>query len=368
MTSTTSSMVMRPSSRPSLLTTAAETRSRSWNSCATSWRGHLGLDARRLAVHQLARPARSGSSVSRRVSAHGAEVAVAPIHDEQAVGFLGQLAAHAQVAQHHFHGDIRPHAHRVGVHQTAGAVLREAEHRAQALAVLLIHGLQQRCVTVSGRSPTRSARSSSSMSSAAASSSSASMPSISAGAHVLVQLDQHFALELGIHEVPDHLALRGRQRLDEQRDLGRMQRVDHAVRGTQRALASAVRSARRRPAFSGLSCAFMESRREARRECSERPLARVCGWRTRSAELEQSLMRHWRMARSARRVPGLQQLATRVAGRQRSMRPAWVTAAPGRPLCRAVTFGKRCAKCSASRSTIYTERCCPPVQPMATVR
>ena len=56
-------------------------------------------------------------------------------------------------------------------------------------------------------------------------------------ADVLVQLDQHFAFELGLDEVPDELALRGRQRFDEQRDLGRMQRIRPCdARAAQRAL------------------------------------------------------------------------------------------------------------------------------------
>jgi len=62
-------------------------------------------------------------------------------------------------------------------------------------------------------------------------------------ADVLVQLDEHFAFELGVDHVPDELTLRGRERFDEQRDFGGMKGIHHPVRGTQRALAQ--RSAER---------------------------------------------------------------------------------------------------------------------------
>ena len=54
------------------------------------------------------------------------------------------------------------------------------------------------------------------MSSAAASSSSASMPSMNGLAHVVAELDEHVTFDLGLDEVPDDFALRGRQRFDEQ--------------------------------------------------------------------------------------------------------------------------------------------------------
>ena len=50
-----------------------------------------------------------------------AQEAVAPVHHEQPVGAVGQFAAHAQVALHHFQRHVGAHAHRVGAHQAAGA-------------------------------------------------------------------------------------------------------------------------------------------------------------------------------------------------------------------------------------------------------
>ena len=70
-------------------------------------------------------------------------------------------------------------------------------------------------------------------------------------AHVLAELDQHVAFDFGLDEVPDHFALRGRQRFDEQRDLRRMHGGDHARRAAPRTLAQ--RAAQRGEAafFSG---------------------------------------------------------------------------------------------------------------------
>ena len=56
-------------------------------------------------------------------------------------------------------------------------------------------------------------------------------------AHVFVELDQHVAFDLGLDEVPDHLALRRRQRFDQQRDLRRVHGGDHARRAAPRTLA-----------------------------------------------------------------------------------------------------------------------------------
>ena len=56
-------------------------------------------------------------------------------------------------------------------------------------------------------------------------------------AHVIAELDQHVAFDFRLDEVPDHFALRGRQRFDERRDLRRMHRGDHARRATPGTLA-----------------------------------------------------------------------------------------------------------------------------------
>ena len=140
MTSTTSSTVMRPSSLPASSTTAADTRSRSWNSRETSLACSVGRDARRLGVEDVAdRLFRILGEQARQRD--GAEIAVVAVDHEQPVGLVGQLAAHAQVAQHHFHGDVGAHAHGVGVHEAAGGVRLVRQHGVQALAVLRVHGL-----------------------------------------------------------------------------------------------------------------------------------------------------------------------------------------------------------------------------------
>ena len=56
-------------------------------------------------------------------------------------------------------------------------------------------------------------------------------------AHVFAQLDQHVAFDFRLDEVPDHLALRGRQRLDQVRDLRRVHGGDHARRAAPRTFA-----------------------------------------------------------------------------------------------------------------------------------
>ena len=151
------------------------------------------------------------------------------IDDEQAVGALGQLAAHAHVAHHDFQRDVRAHRHGVEVHEAAGAVFLEAQHRVQALAVLRVHRAQHALVeglgqvadqvgqvvdfhALGGRDQLLRVHAADQL-----------------GAHLLVELDQHVAFELGIDELPDDLAPGGRQRLDQRGDLRRVHRVDHAL-------------------------------------------------------------------------------------------------------------------------------------------
>ena len=97
-TSTTSSTVMRPSSLPVVSTTAADTRSRSWNSRATSLALRVRGDARGIRIEDVAHRFLRifGEQPGER---DGAEVPVIAVDHEQPVGLVGQLAAHAQVAQ-----------------------------------------------------------------------------------------------------------------------------------------------------------------------------------------------------------------------------------------------------------------------------
>ena len=69
-------------------------------------------------------------------------------------------------------------------------------------------------------------------------------------AHVFAELDQHLAVELGVGELPDDLALRRRQRFEQLGDLGRMQRVDHALGGAHGAVVDGL-AQRGEPAFFG---------------------------------------------------------------------------------------------------------------------
>ena len=240
---------MRPSNLPVASTTAADTRSRSWNSRATSLACSVGRDARRLGVEDVAdRLFRVlGEQAGQR---HGAEVLVVAVDHEQAVGLVGQLAAHAQVAQHHFDGDVGAHAHRVGVHEAAGGVRLVRQHGVQALAVLRVHGLHQLRAHRLGQVADQVGEV-------------VELHVFGRGqqflgvhalderlAHLVAELDQHVALDLGLDEIPDHLALRGRQRLDQVGDLRRMHGRDHARGAAPRAFAQ--RAAQRgEPAFFG---------------------------------------------------------------------------------------------------------------------
>ena len=144
----------------------------------------------------------------------------------------GSSAAHAQVAQHDFHGDVGAHAHRVGVHEAAGGVVLEGQHGLQPFAVLLVHGLDQlqrhglgqiadqvgevvEFHVLGGRQQFVGVHALDERL-----------------AHVIAELDQHVAFDFRLDEVPDHLALRGRQRFHQRRDLRRMHRGDHARRAT----------------------------------------------------------------------------------------------------------------------------------------
>ena len=144
----------------------------------------------------------------------------------QVVGVVGQLAAQAQVAQHHVDGGVGAHRHHVRVHQAAGAVLVVGQHLLQALAVLAIHRLQDFVdhrvrqvldqvgqvvdVEVGGggdqfvRIHVRD----------------------QAFAHLVADVHQHLAVVLGIDQAPDHGALAGRQRFQQVADFRRRQRVD----------------------------------------------------------------------------------------------------------------------------------------------
>ena len=67
-------------------------------------------------------------------------------------------------------------------------------------------------------------------------------------AHVFAELDQHVAFDFWLDEVPDHFALRRRQRLDQVCDLRRVHGGDHARRAAPRTFTQRA-AQRREPAF-----------------------------------------------------------------------------------------------------------------------
>ena len=240
MMSTTSSMVMRPSRMLLSSTTGAVIQSWSEN-----WRATSSADS--------STPiAGCSSSISwligvpgfvreQRLQRDAAEVLVAPADDVQVVGVVGQFAAQAQVAQHDVDGGVGAHRHHVGVHQAAGGVLVVGQHLLQALAVLAVHRLEDFVddrvrqvfdqvgevvdVEVFDRGD--------------------DLVRVHVGeqafAHVVADVDQHFAVVLGIDQAPHHRALGRRQRFEQVADLRRRQRVDQAAHGAEAAAVERVR-------------------------------------------------------------------------------------------------------------------------------
>ena len=195
-------------------------------------RRHVGRDAVDLRVHGAGD---GGVLVAGEEGGdrQGAEVAVVPVHHEQAVGALRELAAHAQVAQHDPEAHVRADRDRVGVHQAAGAVLRIAQHGRQPDPVLLVHRAQDLAGDDLGQLRQQVGE----------------VVHVEAfrgghdlvglhlaqqlGADFLGQLDQHVAVELAFHQFPGQFALRRRQGLEQVGDLRRVQRVDHPLRAPQ---------------------------------------------------------------------------------------------------------------------------------------
>ena len=179
------------------------------------------------------------------------QVAIVAIDHEQPVGLVRQLRAHTQVAQYDFHGDVGAHAYRVGVHEAAGGVVLEGQHGLQPLAVLLVHGLDQlqrhglgqisdqvgqvvEFHVLGGRQQFVGVH-----------------PLDERLAHVIAELDQYVAFNFWFDEVPDHLALRGRQRFHERRDLRRMHRGDHSRRAAPGSFAQCAAQRSQAALFAG---------------------------------------------------------------------------------------------------------------------
>ncbi len=71
-----------------------------------------------------------------------ADVTVVTVGDEQLVGMFRDLAAHAQVAQHHVEGDIGADGDRIEIHQAAGGVLGIGQQLLELLALLAIEDVE----------------------------------------------------------------------------------------------------------------------------------------------------------------------------------------------------------------------------------
>ncbi len=169
-----------------------------------------------------------------------AQVLVAAADHEQVIGVVGQLAAQAQVAQHHVDVDVGAHGHHVRVHQAAGAVLGVGQHLFQALAVLAVHRLEDFVddrvrqildqvgqivdVQVFDRGD--------------------DLVRVHVGeqafAHVVADVDQHLAVIFRIDQAPDDLAFAGRQRFEQVADLGRRQGIDQAAHRAQSAAVQCI--------------------------------------------------------------------------------------------------------------------------------
>ncbi|MNM19367.1 hypothetical protein D3C81_296740 [compost metagenome] len=232
---------------------------------------------------------------------HAAQVLMTAADHEQVIGVVGQLAAQAQVAQHHIDVDVGAHRHHVRVHQAAGAVLGVGQHLLQALAVLAVHRLEDfvddrvrqvfdqvgqivdvqvfdrgdDLVRVHVREQ--------------------------ALAHVVADVDQHLAVVLRIDQAPDDLALARRQRFEQVADLGRRQGIDQTA---YRAQPTAVQCIGQHPQLArSLVVAYSLSHRSSRGDKKSRDPCKDAATGVFSASLSQGDVsahsrRAWRPAGS----------------------------------------------------------------------
>ena len=191
-------------------------------------RGRVRRDALHPGIHHLADGALGvlGEQARERQQP---QVAVVAIDDEEGVGLLGDVAPHAQVAQHGLERDVGAHADRVGVHEAAGGVVLEAEHGVQPFAVLRIHRTQHLLVHVLGQVAQEIGEVVDFEAFGGCDEFVRVHLADQARAHFLVELDEDVALELRIDEVPHHVALGLRQGFEQRRDFGRVHRINDAV-------------------------------------------------------------------------------------------------------------------------------------------
>jgi hypothetical protein len=159
---------------------------------------------------------------------HAAEVLVTAADHEQVVGVVGQFAAQAQIAQHHVDIDVGANGDHVRVHQAAGAVLRVRQHLLQPLAILAIHRLEHFVDDGVGQILDQVGK----VVDVQVFDRGDDLVRVHVGeqafADLVANVDQHFAVVLGVDQSPHDLALAWRQRLQQVADFSRRQRIDQA--------------------------------------------------------------------------------------------------------------------------------------------
>ena len=190
--------------------------------------GSVRVDAALLGAHQLRHLAiRSAGEEIRET--HLASVAVLAIDHEETVGLFGYLAAAAQVALDHLQAHVRAHRHHVQVHETARGVLRVGEDGLEAVALLGVERFEHflddrlrqvlqdvgRVVVVHLACDLGERR--------------RFHPQHARGAHRVFRFREDLRAHPGVETFPEHVSLRHRQGLEEQRDVGRVHSVEDAA-------------------------------------------------------------------------------------------------------------------------------------------
>ena len=96
-------------------------------------RNHPGVGGHHL-THGLV-----GITDKKLVDGQDANKFVIPVYDQEVIRHFWQRRVTAQVTHNNFERDVRTDGHRIGVHQTTGAVLRVAQYLFKTGTVLLVH-------------------------------------------------------------------------------------------------------------------------------------------------------------------------------------------------------------------------------------
>ena len=171
---------------------------------------HLHRDRLDRGIHQVSHPA-AGVPGQQIRKFQAAQVPSLPVDDKQQVEHLRQFFAQPQVAQHHVQADIRPDGQNIRIHQAAGGVFRVGQNVYQPFPFLAVQAAQDladdgvrqvvqnvgeiiQIQVVHGRDEIlgRSVAN-------------------QAGAHLVVDFNQHIAVELGIRQLPYGQALGDRE-------------------------------------------------------------------------------------------------------------------------------------------------------------